>query len=58
MLFKVCCKWKIMTTYSCVTDIVEHGSEEDDNIATHIKDAALAGFLIGKLSLARNRTLL
>ena len=31
-----------------INDIVEHGSEEDDNIATHIKDAALAGFLIGK----------
>ncbi|WP_338009797.1 ATP-binding protein [Staphylococcus arlettae] len=40
-----------------INDIVEHGSEEDDNIATHIKDAALAGFLIGKLSLAREQNI-
>ncbi|WP_271399540.1 DcuS/MalK family sensor histidine kinase [Staphylococcus nepalensis] len=36
-----------------IHDIVELGSQEHGHITSKIKDAALAGFLIGKLSLAR-----
>lgn len=40
-----------------IYEIVEHGTQENENIAVNIKDAALAGFLIGKLSLAREHNI-
>ncbi|MFP6334642.1 ATP-binding protein, partial [Bacillus subtilis] len=38
-----------------IREIVELGSQESGDITSKVKDAALAGFLIGKLSLAREQ---
>ncbi|MHC3760101.1 DcuS/MalK family sensor histidine kinase [Staphylococcus succinus] len=38
-----------------IHEIVDHGTQENETIASNIKDPALAGFLIGKLSLAREK---
>ncbi len=40
-----------------IREIVSFSVQENVNIATQIKDAALAGFLIGKLSLAREKNI-
>ncbi len=40
-----------------IREIVSFSVQENINIATQIKDAALAGFLIGKLSLAREKNI-
>lgn len=40
-----------------IREIVEHGSQESGSITSKIKDAVLAGFLIGKLSLAREQNI-
>jgi CitB family two-component system sensor histidine kinase MalK len=40
-----------------IREIVSYSAQENVNIATQIKDAALAGFLIGKLSLAREKNI-
>ncbi len=40
-----------------IREVVRYSAQENVNIATQIKDAALAGFLIGKLSLAREKNI-
>lgn len=40
-----------------IREIVSFSVQENVNISTQIKDAALAGFLIGKLSLAREKNI-
>ncbi|RIM12575.1 two-component system sensor histidine kinase DcuS, partial [Staphylococcus cohnii] len=40
-----------------IHEIVELGSEENGSITSKIKDPVLAGFLIGKLSLAREQNI-
>lgn len=40
-----------------IREVVRYSAQENVNIATQIKDAALAGFLIGKLSLAREKSI-
>lgn len=40
-----------------IREIVSYSAQENVNIATQIKDAALAGFLIGKLSLTREKNI-
>nr|WP_263314537.1 DcuS/MalK family sensor histidine kinase [Mammaliicoccus sp. Marseille-Q6498] len=40
-----------------INEIVKHGSQENGNITSNIKDPVLAGFLIGKLSLAREQNI-
>lgn len=40
-----------------IREVVRYSAQENVNIAAQIKDAALAGFLIGKLSLAREKNI-
>lgn len=40
-----------------IREVVRYSAQENVNIAMQIKDAALAGFLIGKLSLAREKNI-